>query len=187
MKRKWTEEEIELLINVYPMGMEASIQALGRSQASLVSQAARLGIAPSRTPTLNELEVLKSIGEHSSILGICRQLKRSWKFVYGALRKLGIVNKFDNSKKWVPNQEEIEVLRSRMTITEMSVKLNRSFPTIRKQMRAMSLMDLAQKRIFKPVSRVRIKYAQDKVVATSVPRDLSGESRIKEALRRIGL
>lgn len=131
---------------------------------------------------VEEVEFLLTHGETQSLVYLSKTIGRSWNFVKKCLDRLGIKNNYDNSRKWIPSESDIQALRSGMTVIELASILNHSIPSIRKQMRLLSIIEPMKKREFNPAPRMRL----EPVKLPTVPR-ISGEDRIKEALRRIGV
>lgn len=182
---RWTPEEIETLKTLYPTGVKPCMEALGKSRTSIKSKACRLKIVFNPEFTEEENNYLKLHGDKKSVTKISRELKRSWNATSRALKKLGI--EFTNtSGKWIPNDEEVAILRSNLTFTSIALMVKRSIPTVIRRMREMSLIDPGEKRRFNPNYKPRTPSIKS-IPLPTVQRSIGNEDRIKEALMRLGL
>lgn len=181
---KWTQEELDKLITLYPQGFEICMATLGKSRGSIKSMACRLNITEPKCLTEDEINYLKQHGSFKSIKSLSKEMKRNWQTIGKCIKKLGI--KFNNPQgKWIPNKEDIQVLRSDKSLIEMSQCLKRSIPSIRLRMREMSLIIPVCKRVFTHKPRA----CKSEIMSPSIPcaPRSGGEDRISEALNRLGL
>lgn len=180
--KKWIQKEEDYIRDNYvTLGLYGCAQAMGKSIAATSSKAVRMGLIRTRRLTDLEKDYLILNGETMPIFRIAANLTRSWNFIDDSLKRLGIVNQYDNSKKWEPTEEELTVLRSGKCVAELSEELNRCRPTILKRLRLMGLSSPRKKREFTGVIK-----KEPKTETSSVPR-ISSESRIKQALERLGI
>lgn len=188
----WTPSEIDQLISSYsiwPPDLNALSLSIGRSKASIKMKAKEMGLAKGNTLTDFEKEYIRKYVATSSISQVSRDLKRSQATILKFVRDNNLQVKIGSHNKWIPTESELEMIKgsSWNMMKELSEKIGRSIPLIRRQMRLFGIVKpviIMVKRERKP----RPSRAKPKIKPQiQAPRNIDGENRIREAIARLGL
>lgn len=163
-------------------------QALKRTEFTVRKFCISIGISKCRDITDKEREFLVQNAPNHGVSWMAREMNRSSNFIRKEAVKLGV--KFKNENVWDLTESDIEIMKSSSHLTAMEIGelFNRSSITVRKKMRGLGLsFQRYKKRYPNKQKRVRIRNRSPKVKPVSeVPRVVDGESRIREAMKRLG-
>lgn len=188
---KWTEKELDILRERYPqkpLDITGIAKYLNRTRSSVKLKAARLGLCQERKIRKEDIDYIKENSSKMTIWGMSKGIGRSWNTIVNIIRKLGVKRYIYVHNKWIPTEQELDIIRSNATtpLSNISKLLNISIPSVNRVMKEMGLIKPRALRDpnIPRVARVR-KPAKPKIENPVVPRDNSGIDRIRQAMERL--
>lgn len=193
---KWTSKDLEIVRQHYAgtQNLEELSKAMGRTIPSIKCKACKLGIVGSVALSDKDYEYIKGLEGIRNIRDVAKSMGRSWNTVKKIIMELGLEDRYTPvNTLWNPSGEEIEIMKSMITIKQMRMKLGRSDATILKKIRQMGLnherMKKPKREVIPKPPRIPkekvIKIKREKVIRETIHRNDSGISRIREAMERI--
>lgn len=179
---KWTEQELNRIREHYSSNdanPSALAKELGRTIASIKCKACNIGVVSHRKLDQIDEDYIRNLKEIKNINDIAKGMGRCWNTVKKIIVKLGLEGQyFPFNSFWTPNEEEIKLMNSNLTLKQISQKIGRAEATILKKIRQMELPRPHRIKKEPRIPKVKI----DKPVV--VNRD-SGIDRIRQAMERI--